>query len=170
MFSVMTPAEFKRKYYPAIERVCARTGLNPLFVAAQAALETGWGARTIGCNLFGITAGDKWAGRRQRVRTTEYFPDDRQGGRFPKVHSIVQLRDGRWRYEVDRDFRDYDTVEECLEDHFGVLSAKRYLKAMAYRDDVRRFAYEVAKAGYCTAQPEVYAETIGKLAATIAKL
>ena len=37
----MTPSEFKRTYYPAIERVCAGTGLNPLFVAAQAALETG---------------------------------------------------------------------------------------------------------------------------------
>ena len=37
----MTPSEFKRTYYPAIERVCAGTGLNPFFVAAQAALETG---------------------------------------------------------------------------------------------------------------------------------
>ena len=37
----MTPSEFKRTYYPAIERVCAGTGLHPLFVAAQAALETG---------------------------------------------------------------------------------------------------------------------------------
>ena len=74
----MTPSEFKRTYYPAIERVCAGTGLNPLFVAAQAALETGWGKRAIGNNLFGITAGDKWTGKRRIVRTTEYFRDDRQ--------------------------------------------------------------------------------------------
>ena len=36
----MKPADFKRHYYPAIERVCAETGLAPLFVAAQAALES----------------------------------------------------------------------------------------------------------------------------------
>ena len=116
----MTPSEFKRTYYPAIERVCAGTGLNPLFVAAQAALETGWGKRAIGNNLFGITAGDKWTGKRRIVRTTEYFRDDRQGGNFVRVHSITPLLDGRYRYDVDRAFRDYDTVEECLHDHFKV--------------------------------------------------
>ena len=97
----MTPSEFKRTYYPAIERVCAGTGLHPLFVAAQAALETGWGKNAIGNNLFGITAGDKWAGKRRIVRTTEYFRDDRQGGNFVRVHSITPLLDGRYRYDVD---------------------------------------------------------------------
>ena len=144
----MTPSEFKRTYYPAIERVCAGTGLNPLFVAAQAALETGWGKRRI-------------------VRTTEYFRDDRQGGNFVRVHSITPLLDGRYRYDVDRAFRDYDTVEECLHDHFKVLSAKRYAAAMPYRHDVQRFAYEVAKAGYCTADPTVYADSIAKIARMI---
>ena len=52
----MKPTDFKRTYYPTIERVCAETGLNPLFVAAQAALESGWGDHAIGNNLFGITA------------------------------------------------------------------------------------------------------------------
>ena len=144
----MTPSEFKRTYYPAIERVYAGTGLNPLFVAAQAALETGWGKRRI-------------------VRTTEYFRDDRQGGNFVRVHSITPLLDGRYRYDVDRAFRDYDTVEECLHDHFKVLSAKRYAAAMPYRHDVQRFAYEVAKAGYCTADPTVYADSIAKIARMI---
>ena len=146
---------------------CAETGLNPLFVAAQAALETGWGKKAIGNNLFGITAGDKWTGKRRIVRTTEYFRDDRQGGNFVRVHSITPLLDGRYRYDVDRAFRDYDTVEECLHDHFKVLSAKRYAAAMPYRDDMRRFAYEVAKAGYCTADPTVYADSIEKIARMI---
>ena len=86
----MKPAEFKREYYPAIERVCAETGLNPLFVAAQAALESGWGDSAIGNNLFGITAGDKWTGKRQTVRTFEYFDDAYQSGRFDKVYSITR--------------------------------------------------------------------------------
>lgn len=163
----MKPAEFKRQYYPAIKRVCAETGLNPLFVAAQAALESGWGDKAIGNNIFGITAGDKWTGKRQTVRTFEYFRDDRQGGRFRKVYSITRLRDGRYRYEIERDFRDYDSVEEGIRDHAKVLSAKRYAAATPFRHDVTRFAYEIAKAGYCTADPTTYADLISDIARMI---
>lgn len=35
----MTPKEFKKTYWPDIAASCEETGLNPLFVAAQAALE-----------------------------------------------------------------------------------------------------------------------------------
>ena len=170
MSSSMKPAEFKRKYYPAIERVCAETGLNPLFVAAQAALESGWGDSAIGNNLFGITAGDKWTGKRQTVRTFEYFDDAYQSGRFEKVYAITRSSDGRYRYEVDREFRDYDTLEDGIRDHAKVLSAKRYASAMAYRNDVTRFAYEIAKAGYCTADPTTYADLISDIARMIERV
>ena len=170
MSSSMKPAEFKRKYYPAIERVCAETGLNPLFVAAQAALESGWGDSAIGNNLFGITAGDKWTGKRQTVRTFEYFDDAHQSGRFDKVYSITRSSDGRYRYEVDREFRDYDTLEDGIRDHAKVLSAKRYASAKAYRNDVTRFAYEIAKAGYCTADPTTYADLISDIARMIERV
>lgn len=166
----MTRAEFKATYFPPIQRVCAETGLNPYFVAAQAALETGWGKSAIGNNLFGITAGDKWAGQRKVVRTTEYFKDDRQGYRFVKVHSITPLRDGRYRYDVERAFRDYSTVEDCVRDHFKVLSLKRYAGAMPFKGNVQKFAFEVAKAGYCTADPTTYAKQIGSIAATLKQL
>ena len=46
----MTPKEFKKTYWPDIAASCEETGLNPLFVAAQAALETGWGIRVY-CQL-----------------------------------------------------------------------------------------------------------------------
>lgn len=141
--------------------------MNPLFVAAQAALESGWGDHAIGNNLFGITAGDKWTGKRRTERTFEYFSDDRQSGRFEKVYSITRTSDGRYRYEVDRKFRDYDTPEEGIRDHAKVLSAKRYAVAWAYRNDITRFAYEIAKAGYCTAEPAAYADLISKIARMI---
>lgn len=163
----MTPKEFKNKYYPDIVAGCRDTGLNPLFVAAQAALETGWGKAAIGNNLFGITAGDKWTGKRQIVTTTEYFRDDRQGWRFVKVHSITPLADGRYRYSVDRAFRDYDSVADCVRDHFQVLSLPRYREAMKYKDDIRRFAYEIVKAGYATANADTYADSIMKIARMI---
>lgn len=166
----MTPAQFKKKYWPDIEAACRESGLNPLFVAAQAALETGWGQKAIGRNLFGITHGKGWRGAVRIVRTTEYLPDDRQGNRFIKVHSIERLPDGRYKYTVDRAFRDYPSVRDCLLDHFRVLSGSRYKAAFAHVNDVYRFALEIARAGYCTAPPEEYAQSIASIAKTLERL
>ena len=85
----------------------------------------------------------------------------------PNGPSITRTSDGRYRYEVDRKFRDYDTPEEGIRDHAKVLSAKRYAVAWAYRNDITRFAYEIAKAGYCTAEPAAYADLISKIARMI---
>ena len=90
----MTPKEFKKTYWPDIAASCEETGLNPLFVAAQAALETGWGKSAIGNNLFGITASKKWRGEVKYVRTFEYFDDDRQGQDVYKRQ--VQPHAGTW--------------------------------------------------------------------------
>ncbi len=166
----MKKEEFVKRYWADIQSACRETGLNPCFVAAQAALESGWGANAIGNNLFGITAGDKWTGLRKRVRTTEYFKDDKQGDRFPEVHSITALADGRYRYDVERDFRDYPSVRDGLIDHFKVLSMRRYKPAFEFVDDVRKFAEAVARAGYCTASPTIYANSIASIARDIKRL
>lgn len=165
----MTPKDFKSTYWPSIESACLQTNLDPLFVAAQAALETGWGKSAIGNNLFGITAGDKWTGAVQSVRTFEYFKDDRQGYRFPKVHRITAQADGRYRYDVERVFRDYPSVRDCMLDHFRVLSMKRYAPAMPYKHDIYQFAYRIAVCGYCTADPAEYAKAILSISRTLAK-
>ena len=165
----MTPREFKKTYWPDIVSVCQETGLNPLFVAAQAALETGWGKSAIGNNLFGITAGDKWTGAVQTVRTFEYLNDDQQGYRFDKVYSITPTSDGRYKYVVDRAFRDYASVWDCLLDHSRLLMRKRYAPAMPYKDDVYQFAYWIAVCGYCTADPKEYATLILNISKTIGK-
>ena len=39
--------EFVKKVYPAAERLAKAGGVSPLFVTAQAALETGWEIRGI---------------------------------------------------------------------------------------------------------------------------
>lgn len=148
---------------------CAVTGLNPLFVASQAALETGWGRSAIGNNLFGITATDKWKGARKRVTTHEYFRDDRQADRFSKVHSITPLADGRYKYIVEREFRDYPSVRDCIMDHFNVLSLPRYRGTFDHKDDIYKFAYAVARAGYCTADADTYASSILSISKTILK-
>ena len=47
--------EFVRKIYPAAARLYRSGGVHPLFVTAQAALETGWKIKGVGNNIFGIT-------------------------------------------------------------------------------------------------------------------
>ena len=64
--------EFVKKVYPAAERLAKAGGVSPLFVTAQAALETGWEIRGIGNNIFGITKGS-WTGDVSLELTTEYF-------------------------------------------------------------------------------------------------
>ena len=100
----MKPAEFKRQYYPAIKRVCAETGLNPLFVAAQAALESGWGDKAIGNNIFGITAGEYSSQGSYTVDGDAYYIE---------VDGAEVYCDGKTRYEVDNGRREVnvDSVE-----------------------------------------------------------
>ena len=64
--------EFVKTVYPAAARLAEAGGVNPLFVTAQAALETGWKIRGIGNNIFGITKGS-WTGAVSLELTTEYF-------------------------------------------------------------------------------------------------
>lgn len=163
----MTPKEFKTKIFPEILTASEVTGINPLFVAAQAALETGWCKHSIGNNLFGITAGSSWRGKTQMVKTTEYLNDEKQGAKFPRVYSITLQNNGKYKYVVDRAFRDYDSIHDCLIDHAQVLKHSRYAKAHQFRNDLRKFAYEIAAAGYCTADPNVYANSIESIARTI---
>ena len=50
----MTNKEFAKMVYDAAKGL----DIHPLFVTAQACLETGWGKKTIGkYNIFGITKG-----------------------------------------------------------------------------------------------------------------
>ena len=67
----MTPAEFIDQMLPGA-RACQRTaGIPASFTIAQAALETGWGSRVRGNNLFGIKADRSWRGPTVDVPTHE---------------------------------------------------------------------------------------------------
>ena len=50
----MTVKDFVKWIYPQARKMGE---INPVFVTAQAALESGWGKSAIGNNLFGITKG-----------------------------------------------------------------------------------------------------------------
>ena len=128
----MKPSEFVKWIYPQAEKMGE---IDPVFVTAQAALESGWGKRAIGNNLFGITKGSMWKGAVQLVTTTEYFSRPDVTFSSPeKVLQVVKLSKYRYKYTVKRLFRDYDSVADCLADHFALLQRPQFADAWPCRN------------------------------------
>lgn len=158
----MKPNEFVRWIYPQAKK----TGdIDPVFVTAQAALESGWGKSAIGNNLFGITKGSSWKGAVQLVTTTEYFSRPDVTFRAPeKVLQVVKISEYRYKYTVNRLFRDYDSVADCLADHFALLQRPQFADAWPYRKNpelyVRKLVDNVS-GKYATA-PD-YADVMDKV-------
>lgn len=87
--------EFVRKIYPAAARLYRSGGVHPLFVTAQAALETGWKIKGVGNNIFGITKGSSWTGPVSLELTTEYFKTPNVKFKAPeRVVSVEQVAPG----------------------------------------------------------------------------
>ena len=146
-----SPAEFVRLFGPYARASQARTGVPGLVTLAQAAVESGWGARAAGNNFFGIKARASDApGTRQLWRTREVLsrPDVRS---FPEVVSVTPRPDGRYDYVVRDWFRVFPSPELAFVGHGEFLRRnKRYAPAFGFATDPYRFAAEVAKAGYAT--------------------
>lgn len=132
----MTSEEFVKWLYPE----ACKLDINPVFVVAQAALETGWGKKVIGkYNLFGITKGS-WKGKTLLVTTFEVHDTTTVTYRSPEeILDITPLSSGKFKYKVIRQFRDYDSLEQCLQDHFDVLSSEAYADAWPHRKDPYKF-------------------------------
>jgi len=129
----------------------AKTGVPGLVTLAQAAVESGWGARAAGNNFFGIKAKTSDApGTRQLWRTREVLsrPDVRS---FPEVNSVTRRPDGKYDYVVRDWFRVFPSPELAFVGHGEFLRRnKRYAPAFNFGSDPYRFAAEVARAGYAT--------------------
>lgn len=109
-------------------------GCSPEAVVAQAGLETGWGAASIGNNVFGIKAGSAWTGAKQLQRTAE------------------QRSDGSV-YFVDAWFRDYPSLAVGIQDHFEFLKDNgRYANVFDFDGTMSDHAYFVhlQQDGYAT--------------------
>lgn len=133
----MTTKEFVRWIYPEAVKI---GDINPIFITGQAALESGWGNKAIGNNLFGITKGSTWTGPVKLVTTTECFSTNKVSFRLPEaVISITPFKNEKgvikYRYKVKRFFRMYDSVEDCLKDHLAILKKPIYADAWQYRHD-----------------------------------
>lgn len=120
--------------------------INPYFVAAQACLESSWGARMIGkYNCFGITIGSNWNGKKILSPTTEVFSRKDVKFKWPeRVVSIKAGSNGKYVYSCFRYFKDFDSMEQCLEEHLRLFKKPGYADAWPYRKDAREFAKRIA--------------------------
>lgn len=129
---------FIDKMRPHAEQVSRSTGIPAHLIIGQAALESGWGKREIKMadgsdshNLFGIKAGNGWAGKVAEVATTEY-------------HNGVANK------QVER-FRAYDSYTEGFQDYAKLLSGNpRYEAVLRQGGDSKGFAQALQQAGYAT--------------------
>jgi len=137
----VTPAEFIDQMLPGA-RQCQRTaGIPASFTIAQAALESGWGSRVRGNNLFGIKADTSWKGPTVDVPT----------------HEVVR---GERIAIVDK-FRAYPSWAACILDRAQFfLRNPRYARCFAEHTGAG-WARAVAAAGYAT-DPN-YADTLVKI-------
>lgn len=130
--------EFVDAVLPHARAAASALGLNPLFLTAQAALETGWGKYVIRDgsgdsthNFFNIKADRAWQGEKAEVSTLEY----RAG---------VPVRE-------QAQFRKYEDMAESFADYVRFLQDNpRYQDALAVANNDRDFAFGLQNAGYAT--------------------
>lgn len=134
----MKPQDFLEKIVPAAQACQRATGIPASFTIAQAALESSWGERAPGCNLFGIKADKSWKGPVTVFAT----------------HEVVNGK----RIAIDDQFRAYQTWGECLADRAEFFRRNPRYAACFQETTGHGWARAVAKAGYATA-PD-YAETL----------
>lgn len=145
---IMTTKEFVTNNYPFALQVEAETGISALAIMAQAALESDWGKKAIGFNIFGIKF--RGVGKSQRALTTEYDEDEFAYPEEDVVSKVYLKKEGKWFFRVYRLFQDYDSVKEAFDAHAKVLLHKRYESAFKFKDDPVKFLQEVWKCGYAT--------------------
>ena len=141
--------DFVQRLLPHAEIASRETGIPAHLIVGQAALESGWGRRTIRLadgtdshNLFGIKAGANWKGKIAEVRTTEY-------------------NNGVASKPLEK-FRAYDNYAEAFRDYASLLSGNsRYADVMAKGSDAYGFAQALQSAGYAT--DPLYADKLVKV-------
>ena len=132
------PGDFIEKLLPSAIAVAKTIGVDPKLLLAQAALETGWGAKIAklpdgasSYNLFGIKASHDWDGKKVATKTTEYS------------NGILQ-RKTDW-------FRAYDGFEDSMRDYVKLIGNEiRYQDSKASGNNPKIYTDALQKAGYAT--------------------
>ncbi|MBM7059580.1 flagellar assembly peptidoglycan hydrolase FlgJ [Pseudomonas sp. UL073] len=141
--------EFIATMMPMAKEAADKIGIDPRYLVAQAALETGWGKSIIrqqdgssSHNLFGIKA-HGWGGDSARVLTTEY-----ENGKAVKETAS---------------FRAYSSYQQSFHDYVDFLQNNdRYDDALDVTATPERYVKELQQAGYAT-DPN-YARKVAQIA------
>ena len=128
---------FVHRFADAARAAAKLSGVSPLLVLAQAALETGWGRERIETgdgrdshNLFAIKTGRGWEGASTAVATHEHVAGQRQ---------FVQAR-----------FRVYDSYRDAFADHVRLIGqGTRYAAVRAAGSPIEQ-ARALQDCGYAT--------------------
>ena len=162
----ITPDKFVKTYYPFAKQVEDETGIPAVAILAQSALESSWGNKAIGNNLFGIKFKKGDYGY-QKVLTTEYSdkPDKFKGEDLSSVTWDVERK--KYKYKVYQYFADYKTPYDAFLAHSKLLLSERYKTALQYKDNPELFLKEVARCGYAT-DPN-YANKMAQMVKSITK-
>ena len=115
---------------PSARAAARALGVSPLGILAQAALETGWGRRAPGNNLFGIKASAGWHGASLSAMTHEFEGGLRQVGKAA--------------------FRAYHSVAASVHDYTALLESPRFAAVRGHGNDLGAFAQALQRAGYAS--------------------
>lgn len=161
---------FYAQYAVYALRTEQQTGISHLFILAQAALESGWGAHAPAYMFFGVKATTHTPiHKRQLLVTTEVLSAPPKPNDFPDVIGVTPLPNGKYLCVVKDWFRKYASPEECFTEHARLLlTHKRYAPALKVKADPYAFADAIARAGYAT-DPQ-YAEKLKKIIGKLERL
>ena len=126
----MPPTSFIAMLLPGARECQRLTGVPVSFTLAQAALESSWGERAPGNNLFGVKADRAWKGKTVDVPT----------------HEVVKGQ----RIAITDKFRAYSSWADCLVDHGRFFQQNPRYAACFKETTGEGWARAVAKAGYAT--------------------
>jgi flagellar protein FlgJ len=148
----MKPSDFVKQFYTFARETEVKTGISAIFILAQAAHESAYGAAAPQNMFFGKKDSDGLNGNEQLIKTTEY--SQKMDLKFPEIISITPcVRNGLpyYKYVVRDYFRKYATPEESFTDHAQFFFRnKRYKYALPVKGFPRDFAQAIAEAGYAT--------------------
>lgn len=126
----MPPSAFIGMLAQAAQDCQRRTGIPASITLAQAALESSWGARAPGNNLFGIKADRSWTGPTVDVPTHEVISGE--------------------RIAITDKFRRYSSYAESMIDHAQFLLKNPRYAACFKQQDGAGWARALQAAGYAT--------------------
>jgi flagellum-specific peptidoglycan hydrolase FlgJ len=165
-------ADFFVKVKEPALKIEAEFGIPWIFAATQSGHESRWGQSkltTLGNNLFGFTANDKWVAAGSptiKFITRESSDKPPEAIRYWTFPGDIFKKDktpaGGSELQVWRHFRKYASWEESLRDWAGLLSKPRYARALAgaKTGNFVEFAQGLQEGGYATDRDETTGQLV----------